>query len=217
MIYLERFPCKQDEVFTFIMASPPSSLPGTLKFSQCSATHILAFQCVSYLEKWALPLTVGLKVVQGWNATALPPQRETVLRQAPFCPWASPLQLLFLILTSLFLEIWNTHITWSQVIKANPETFHKQNTFYSRVWETVARWGWYLFLIYVSTQEVFFYRKNTIAIYKRKKKTSGKPISTELLISTWNFNEWEVHLKSNWIRKSKLVPILGVVVWGTVS
>lgn len=129
---LERFPCKQDEIFAFIIT--PSSLPcqGPSCFLVLSCAFSSSPGCELLGKSSSLPhtppATLRLKVVQEWKTTELPPERETVLPQAPFCPQASPLQLLFLILTSLFLEIWNTHITGSQVIKGNPETFHKQST-----------------------------------------------------------------------------------------
>lgn len=90
---------------------------------------------------------VGAQSSTWLKATKILPQRDTALPQAPFWPWVSTLWLLLLILISLFLKMWNTHITGSQAIRVTQKlstsrTHHAAASFHSQAWKTAERSDW---------------------------------------------------------------------------
>lgn len=164
-MYLERFPWQQDKgkVFTFTII-PPLSLPGTLQgllSSQYSAWHPLLFHVARCLEKQALPPPVAPSGT-GWKATGPPPQRETVFLPAPFWPSASFHSWVAVSDSDQFMSgnLKYPHQLFTSN-QDNSEIFHTQNPsrcgfFLLPSLENCARWNWYLFMIYLSTQELFF-------------------------------------------------------------
>lgn len=135
---------------------------------------------------------VGAQSGTWLKATKILPQRDTTLPQAPFWPWVSTLWLLLLILISLFLKMWNTHITGSQVIRVTQKlstsrTHNSVASFYSQVWKTAARSDWvYSWFLWAPKNCPLEEKSNSPTQENRAALPSGKPTSPELLILPHN-------------------------------
>lgn len=133
---------------------------------------------------------VGTQSGTWLKATKILPQRDIALPQAPFWPRVSTLWLLLLILISLFLKMWNIHITGSQVIRVTQKlstsrTHNAVASFYSQVWKTAARSDW-VYSWFLWETVLLKGKSNSPTQENRAALPSGKPISTELLILPHN-------------------------------